>query len=174
MGLNNIILSGSLMEDLYKNHLVEDSNPVPVNTIRPVHTGLQKTIQYLGKNKKQVCVLVNYGNDVYLPDTELNFLTSILQACKLNLGDVAIVNCHAQKISFKELTEQVMCKYLLVFGVEAATIGLPQMPLFNTTVVDDCHIVFAPAAEQLNNSQAASRPLKTKLWLCLKQMFNVQ
>jgi hypothetical protein len=172
MGLNHIKLPASLIAEIYKNHLIEDSTPRQY-VREPVNISQKKTIQYLGKNQKGVCLLVNYANEVYLPDNELNFLTSILQACKFNLGDVAIINCHQQKISFKELRGEIPCNYLLAFGVEAGSIGLDKTPLFTAGTIDDCSIVYSPAAEQLNDNSAESKLLKSKLWLCLKHLFSI-
>jgi len=173
MGLNDINLSPALIAGFYKNHLIESSIPGLSIPATVETASAKKPIQYLGKNQKAVCLLVNYSKDVYLPDNELNFLTAILQACKLNLGDVAIINFHQQKISFKELREQISCKYLLAFGVDAVSIGLTEIPLFTAEIVNDCNIVYSVAAEQLNNNHPESKVLKSKLWICLKQLFNV-
>ncbi len=170
MGLNDIALPASLIAGLYKKHLIESGTQVPAaavtNSVKE-----KKGIQYLGKNQKGVCLLVDYANEVYLPDDQLNFLTSILLACKLNLGDVAIINVHKQKISFDELRKQVSCNYLLIFGVDVSGIGLNEMPLFTSHIISNTNIVCSTAAEQLNNSDAESKLLKSKLWLCLKQLF---
>ena len=172
MDLNHINLPASLIADLYKNHLIEISNPETVQVI-PTDTNLKKNIQYLGKNKKGVCLLVSYAHDVYLPEGALNFLTTILQACKLNLGDTAIINCYHQKISFLDMKEQLSFHYLLIFGVAPVQIGLHEIPLFSIATDSDCNIVYSPAAEQLNNSDPESKMLKSKLWVCLKQLFGI-
>jgi hypothetical protein len=172
MGLNHINMPASLIAGLYKTCLVE-GDTAPAVTIAPDNKIHKKGIQYLGKNQKGVCVLVDYTKDVYLPDEQLHFLTTILQACRLNLGDVAIVNFRQHPVSFEKLREQVPCNYLLIFGVEPAKLGLEEMPLFTTCSVHDCNIVHSPAAEQLNNNNPDSKLLKSKLWLCLKQLFTI-
>ncbi|MEP6746375.1 MAG: hypothetical protein ABJB86_01545 [Bacteroidota bacterium] len=172
MDLNHITLPASLIADIYKNHLIESDQPaLPATT--PVNVNKKKPIQFLGKNQKGICLLVNYKNDVYLPDNELNFLTSILQACKLNLGDVAIINCYQQKISFTELTDEIHCKCMLIFGVEAESIGLNKAALFIAETINNCSIIYSPSAEQLNDNSAESKVLKSKLWICLKQLFSI-
>ena len=173
MGLNELSLPASLMVDFYKYHLLETTAIAPVVAAVPQSTVTKKGIQYLGKNQKGICLLVNYPKDVYLPDDQLHFLTNILQACRLNLGDVAIVNHYREKISFEELCKQLECHYLLAFGVAATTIGLEEIPLFTAQPVNECYIVLSPAAEELNNNSPESKLLKTRLWLCLKQLFNV-
>ncbi len=173
MGLNELSLPASLMADFYKYHLMEPVAERTGKSTQPNTAGTKKGIQYLGKNQKNICLLLSYPNDVYLPDDQLNFLTNILQACRLNLGDVAIVNHHRAPVGFKELQQQLDCRYLLVFGVAPAAIGLEESPLFNARTVNNCNIVFSPAAEQLNNNEAESKLLKSRLWMCLKQLFNV-
>jgi len=130
-------------------------------------------IQFLGQNQKNVCLLVDYPNDVHLPDNQLNFLTSILQACKLNLGDVAIINCHRQPVSFTVIAEQLSCQSLLIFGIAASSIGLADMPLFTIQEAGNCKVLCAEAVDSLNTASAESKLLKSRLWTCLKQLFGV-
>jgi hypothetical protein len=173
MDLNHIQLPPSLLAGFYKNHLIESADLKPIAPAAPENIHTIKGIQYLGKNQKGICILVGYTKDVYLPDDQLNFLTSILQACRLNLGDVAIINQYREKISFAELRKQLTCNYLLVFGVDLSIPGLSEMPLFSMQHIDGCSVVHSPAAEQLNNNNPESKMLKSKLWASLKQMFNV-
>ena len=177
MDLNDMELPALLVTGFYKNHLVEEKAPnaavAAVAAVTPQTNGIKKSIQHLGKNQKGIGILVAYSKDVYLPDDQLHFLTSILQACRLNLGDVAIVNHFREKISFEELRQQLGLKQLLVFGVDLPVLGLPDMPLFTATAINGCSVVPAPAAEQLNNNNPESKLLKSKLWLCLKELFNV-
>ena len=173
MGLNELSLPPSLIADFYKYHLMEPVTAGAEIKAIPAAAAGKKGIQYLGKNQKNICLLVNYANDVYLPDEQLNFLTNILQACRLNMGDVAIVNHHRAPIAFEALQQELHCRYLLVFGVAPAIIGFKEHPLFSAHTVNGCHIVLSPAAEQLNNNDPDSKTLKSQLWICLKQLFNV-
>ena len=178
MDLNNINLPSSLLTDFYKNHLIESSieSGVTKNEATTVSMAAAQTktgIQYLGKNQKGICIIVSYAKDVYLPDEQLNFLTTILQACQLNLGDVAIINNYRSKLSFEDIRKQITCNHLLIFGVNTRDIGLEEIPLFAIQNISDCNIVYSMAAEQLNSKDAESKILKSKLWGCLKKMFNV-
>ena len=54
----------------------------------------------------------------FLPDKELNFLTSILTACKLSLADIAIVNQYTNKQgNMQETLEKLEARQVLLFGV---------------------------------------------------------
>ncbi len=176
--LNHIQLPASLIAEIYKNHLVEKDRPKPSHRqpAQPEKVVTERTaaaIQYLGQNQKAICLLVCYPNDVHIPDNQLNFLTSILQACKLNLGDVAIVNCHQQAVSIQALSQELGCRVLLIFGVACSSIALPEFPLFSIQTVETCEVVCSPAVDNLNNGTAASKLLKSRLWTCLKQLFAV-
>jgi hypothetical protein len=168
MGINEIELPASLVVELYRNSLINETGPAAPVLQKKEN---KKNIQFLGKNQQNVCLLVNYEKEVYLPDDQLNFLTTILQACKLNLADVAIVNYQLQKISFQDLKTQLGCTCLLVFGIDTTAIGLKKMPAFTAEKIMDCTVVLSPEIEQLNNNSAEGKLLKSKLWLCLKQLF---
>jgi hypothetical protein len=170
MGFEKTELPVFLIAGLYKNSLIAGDDAVTAVLPKKQQPN---TIQYLGENKKNLCLLVKYENDVYLPDSELNFLVSILQACKLNLGDVAIVNYHLQKKSFEQIREQINCDYLLVFGIDITQLGLKQMAPFTAQIKDGCSIIVSPATNELNNNSPEAKLLKSKLWLCLKHLFEI-
>jgi hypothetical protein len=175
--LNHIHLPASLVAGIYKNHLVETERLSQTERLtekkKPSAKPAPGVYQYLGQNQKGICLLVDYANDVHLPGSQLDFLTSILQACKLNLGDVAIVNCGRQQVSFPTLTNQLACSHLLIFGVTPGAIGLDDIPMFSIQKEGSCHLLYSPAAENLNNASVESKLLKSKLWLCLKEMFAI-
>jgi hypothetical protein len=180
MTLNDIQLPAHVIAGLYKHLLVEESPanasaalvaPAEPVAVKPA-TAAKKPIQFLGKNQKNIALLVNYADYVYLPEEQLNFLTAILQACKMNMGDVAIVNQHTQPYSFNQLKEQLGCTHLLLFGIEASAVGLQPVAAFTSHQVNDCHIVYCPVLDLFTND-ADGKLLKSKLWLCLKQLFNI-
>ena len=173
MDLNHIELPSSLLADFYKKHLIESAPAYMPASAQAKKKTEKKEIQYLGENQKGVCLLVSYDKDVYLPDEQLKFLTSILQACSLNLGDVAIVNYFRENKTFEELRGKLAFNYLLVFGVEPSILGLTGIQLFTLQHVNDCKVVYSAAPELLNNNTADGKLLKSKLWTCLKQMFAV-
>ncbi|MBS1563778.1 MAG: hypothetical protein JST39_05285, partial [Bacteroidetes bacterium] len=129
--------------------------------------------QYLGKNLQRISILVKSPKEAYLPENELSFLTAILQACRLNLGDVAIVNHARQPMSVQDLREQLESRFILVFGVPLSEPELAKQPSFVPLALDGCSVVLAPPLSQLNNASAEAKQLKSKLWICLKQLFNV-
>ncbi len=116
MGLNDIKLPASLIADLYKSSLIETKETInglqtkevlTEKDISPAHKG----ITALGNNQKNILIVVDYNDAVHLPDAELNFLTGILGACKLSVGDVAIVNYKKhQSSTYKDITDHFKSK----------------------------------------------------------------
>ena len=90
MSLNTIEFSKRNIADLYKNNLVELSGNNPPGPV------FQDQVQwkYLGENRKNTLIVVNYPDAVHIPDKQLSFLINLLSACKLNLGDTAVLNFH--------------------------------------------------------------------------------
>lgn len=118
--------------------------------------------------------MVSEKDAVYLKDESLNFLSAILGACKLNLGDVAIVNCHTEAVTYPLLQEKLQPGFLLLFGVNARDVQLPfTIPHYQIQRYDNCQILLAPALESMLGTSQEAKLEKSKLWLCLKKMFNV-
>lgn len=163
-------LAPALLVGLYEKDLVKEPTVAAPAGERKTDS---REIGFLGKNARGIVVLVRYENDVYLPEPQLQFLTSILAACQLNLGDVAIINTAKQPVAPTSIAAQFQPKFLLGFGIDASAIGYPESALLSTCHLDGMQVVWSPAAETLNGSGAESKALKSKLWLCLKAMFNV-
>jgi hypothetical protein len=176
MSFQTLLLSHSLIANLYKkNILISEEHSLSVNTVsheQSVTTQKNTTTPSLGGNRKKVSIVVGYPGRAYLPDDSLQFLTAILQACKLTLDDVAIINHYGQDFSFKHLQETFDCHFLLIFGVDETQLSLPPTSHFLITNIENCRLITAPALDAMNHPSEAAKLLKSKLWLCLKQVFN--
>jgi hypothetical protein len=151
MSLNQIQLNNQLLTGLYSSVLIETNA-----TIMPIQTD----VKYLGKNEKCILVLIN---------NELNFLTSILSACKLSLADVAIVNVHSLNNS-ETVIDNIECKNVLLFGVEPLSMGLPiHFPHFQLQQFNKRTYLSAPPLSQIENN----KEVKLNLWNNLKKMFSI-
>ncbi len=128
-------------------------------------------LKILGKNAKNILILVKNANCPYLPDQELNFLTSVLSACKLSLADIALVNAlsiDATQIS--EAVHQLGARHILAFEMEPLELGLPfHFPEFQVQEFDKRSYLHAPSLAQLESDLN----LKKELWTSLKKMFNL-
>jgi hypothetical protein len=138
---------------------------------QPAHPPIYK---FLGNNHRKVALLVHSPGSAFLPDNQLAFLTKILEACRMTIADVAIVNHAATPVTITALRQQLSPAIVLLFGMEPVAIRLPiNFPVFKLQTYDQCTYLSAPALDQLVLPSAESQLLKSKLWVCLKTMFNV-
>lgn len=166
MDINNIQLTPATVTALYKNSLyIEESR-------KEEKVKEEKAVfKHLGQNNKKIVLLVSYSDAVFLPDKQLEFLTSILTACRLSLADVAIINsANAGDISYKSLSKELQMQYAILFGVNPSSLSLPvDFPAYQVQAFSNCTYLHSDSLEAL----AADKELKTKLWLCLKKIFGV-
>src|ERR1700761_3571638 len=130
MSINNVQLSSFVVDELFKNNLVVITSEViapgepgkiapdeaaPVETAARTAAPTPKTAapteapstgyKFLGGNKKNISILVNSPGSAFLPDNQLTFLPKILEACRMNIGDVAIINTASAPVSIGLLRE---------------------------------------------------------------------
>lgn len=146
------ILPAQLME-WYPNGIYlisEEGKPVPAKK------GLAKK-RYLALSREAV------------EGETLELLTGIIQACKIDLGDLHILQWD-NKEGYTSLMEKTGSVFVLLFGVEPADIDLPLVfPHFQTQSFAGATWVASPDLHILQND----RLMKSKLWLCLKQAFSI-
>ena len=130
--------------------------------------------KFLGNNRRKTTLLVHSPGSPFLPDNQLTFLTKILEACRMTLADVAIVNHAAAPVTIAAIKQQLQPKILLLFGLDPTAIRLPiNFPHFKQLSYDDCVYLSSPALDQLVPNTEESKLLKSKLWVCLKTIFDV-
>ena len=143
----------------------------PATIVSQVTTGPYK---FLGNNKRQISILVQSPGAAFLPDEELSVLTKMLEACKLNMGDVALVNHAVTAVNIDLLKQQLAPYIVLLFGLQPIGIELPiNFPQFKIQKYDQCTYLYSPSLEEMVAPTEASKLIKTKLWLCLKELFTV-
>jgi len=130
---------------------------------------------YLGNNEKQIAILVNDETAPIIREEWLQFISNILSACKLNLGDVAIINLHNQSTTYEHLQQKLNTKYCIVFTQALQKINLPFIiPAYQIKEFNGC--TYFPA-EPLENYLVAnaqkSNQAKRNLWNGLKSMFHI-
>jgi hypothetical protein len=161
--------------------LVPSPAKTPTPTVTPQTPTAQAPIKYLGNNRRHITLLVHSPGSPFLPDNQLAFLTKILEACRLTLADIAIVNNAAAEtniaatpITISDIRRQLTPRTILLFGLEPSTLRLPiNFPPFKTLDYDGCTYLSAPGLEQLVSNTEESKLLKSKLWVCLKTIFDV-
>jgi hypothetical protein len=175
MNDEKIQLPGFLIADLYKNSLViTGDEPVAEKKIPKAKGQAIDRQWYLGSNLQKITLLVNEKEAVYLQDDSLQFLSNILGACKLNLGDVAIVNYHNDQVDYTSIKEKLSPNYLLLFGVTAQQVQLSfTVPHYQVQKYDGCQFLLAPPLDTMLGNTQEAKLEKSKLWLSLKKMFNI-
>jgi hypothetical protein len=181
MSLNNISFSSQLIADLYRHTLVGDTasavpqpvKPTPAAKAAPVEMAEQvkAPTPFLGKNGKQILIIVDKPNIPFLPDGELEFLAKILTACQLSLADVAIVNWHRlPQPDAEALAAEFQARAIILFAIAPALFGLsPTTPMYTVQGLGNRQFAVAPALGEIEKSREA----KQQLWMALKQLFNV-
>jgi hypothetical protein len=175
MSLNDLRLPDLLISDLYKNVIVQsiEEQKVRDSTIDKSPTGKRGGLTFLGENRSQIAILVDYASEVYLPEGELQFLANILNACKLNLADIAIVNTSKQVLNITLLSNALHSKKIVCFGEATGKIPGDEIPYFEIGRLEGMDVLKAPSLEELNQQNDKGKLLKSRLWLCLRELFAV-
>lgn len=160
MSLNDITLSTRNLADLYPSSLIEQ-----------VAGGQNEKIKFLGKNEKNILVILSKENVAFIEEDELNFLSTVLSACRLSLADVAIVNLkQTPGADYRIFQNQLKSKTILLFDVETQIIDLPfNFPFFQVQQFEQATYLSAPSLANIEKEKA----LKTQLWTGLKNIFRL-
>lgn len=166
MSLDNIQLPPIVLQELFKHSLI-DYKTEKKSEEKPVLKGFST----LGNNRSHILIIVESDKTLYLPDEQLNFLLGILAACNLTMEDVAILNINQNKtVTYKSLTNELKSEKVFLFGVNPVQIELPlDFPNYQIQQYNNQTYLTAPTLSQFQDNKAE----KTKLWNCLKQIFNI-
>ncbi len=166
MSLDNFQLPPFLISELFKNFLVVIDNQGLTTEISNI-----PEILYLGKNEKNILLIVQDENAVFLPDNDLNFLIDILKACKFSLSDTALINFHQNKeINYQSLLDKFHPEFILLFGIEPKELDFPlQFPHFQVQQYNNQTYFSAPSL----NKFESDTDLKKLLWAGLQKLFSL-
>jgi hypothetical protein len=164
MSLDNIHLSGTVTASLYTNVLMD------VKSI-----GNQEAVyKFLGNNQKQLTFVVRTNDGVFIADKHLSFISKLLEACKMSIADIAIVNHAKTPVNVHLLKKQLEPRILILFGLESVDIKLPfNFPQFKTQIYDGCTYLCVPSLNEIDADTQESKLLKSKLWVCLRNLFDI-
>src|SRR6476469_2598845 len=116
MSLNDIKLTNNQVAALYQSVLIE---PFAKDVPDP------KPLSFLGGNLQNILIVVNKESAAFLTDTEFEFLTNILSACKLSIADVAIINWSNNTYdSYNKILEELKSKKVILFDLDPLEFGL--------------------------------------------------
>ncbi|ANI89026.1 hypothetical protein A9P82_06800 [Arachidicoccus ginsenosidimutans] len=175
-------LPGFIFTQLYKNDLVIiEPKEKLVRAVEIPSKGKEinptqnvNKLQWLGNNQRNISILVEDAENVFIGENELQFLSNILAACKFNIGDVSIINLAKTPASFNQIIEDANSKFVLFFGVNAEKISLPQHDnLFEIKTIHKVQILNAPSLQSMMQNTPDAKTFKGKLWNALKVMFQL-
>jgi hypothetical protein len=131
-------------------------------------------VKYLGDHLKKVMVIVNDPSAVHLNETDLGLLSSILNACKLTLADIALINVAQQPLSLHEMLTTLPSQFVLAFELNsnALKIKLPTA-LYKPIVLGEAQILFSNGLQTMQGADQIAKLEKGKLWNALKLLFKL-
>ena len=104
----------------------------------------------------------------------MEFLTSVLSACRLGLEDIALVNIIRNDKTFADITTELQPRQMILFGIKPSMVQLPfTIPEYQLQHYNNCTYLFAPDLNDLLATSGAAKEKKMKLWQSLKKMFGV-
>lgn len=167
MSIDNIQLPISLYQSLFKKSLVDLQTKFNRNGIHKKEAG----IDFLGGNEKNIVFVVKNGQHKFLNDSELKFLSGLIEACSITMGDIAIINFASHKdVTYKNLLSLLAPQRILCFGISSADIGLPfKIPYFQIQHFEETQYIFCPGLEQLQEDVDS----KKQLWISLQKIFKI-
>ncbi len=186
MSLDDIKLSPFLVKKLYENSLIDDGiSSVSIGNAKiakdeNLHVsenmdvtkkGNFESIKYLGKNAKNILILVYEEEHAFLGDDELSFLMNILNACAVSMQDVALVNAgNNADVVYENLNAQFEPCKIIFLGTEPQLLNFPvQIPQYKIQAYNNQQYLCAPSLEKLSSDKEE----KKKLWMVLKVMFGI-
>ena len=166
MSLENLQLPAIIIGDLYKKCIVNIEPVLQLTT-----TSVPVQINFLGGNASHITLIVDQPNATYIADDELSFLTGILTACNLTIGDIALINLNKRPaINYKDISAELMSETIILFGVLPEKISLPlHFPPFQIQRYNEQRYLQVPGLAILKED----RELKKQLWIALKTLFSI-
>jgi hypothetical protein len=136
--------------------------------------GDRQKVTWLGNFEKNILVFVSDESSLHLADPELDLLSKMLQAVKLSLADIALINTIKQPINWDTLLTELAAKTVIFFGVEPSSIGVPmRFPHFRVHRWNDASFLYSPSLAAINTSSADQNVLKKELWKALQEIFGL-
>ena len=166
MSLNDIELPAFIIQDLFQKTLVDLSGNEKKQTV-----SVNKELNFFGGNKQHIVLIVDNPDIAFVTDQQLTFLSGILNACKLTLEDIGLLNIASYPgISYKTISDAFTPRIIMLFGMSTDTIQLPfLMPEFQRQSYNNQLYLAAPSLQVLEND----KEMKRKLWTVLQQIFSL-
>jgi hypothetical protein len=201
MNENKTILPSSVLVSLFKDSLVLPENKInksiiqeqldslaadqeafakknKVDAPKPAEVEdaleLNLPLKYLGDHSKEIVVVVNDPASVYLNEPDFILLTSILNACRLTIADIALINLGNQNATLHQILNTLPSKLVIAFEVDSKTLKI-KLPtnFYKLTPLGESNLLFSKSLASMQGTDASAKQEKAKLWTVLKQIFQL-
>ena len=168
MSLDNIPLPAFIIQGLFHRTLVDLNHDEKSFDYAQDEKG---DLNFFGGNKQNIILLVNHQDVGFISDSQLTFLSGILNACKLTLEDIGLLNIASYPaISYKLISETFHPRIIMMFGISSEEIQLPfVMPEYQRQSYNSQIYLSIPNLQSLEEN----KELKRKLWMVLQQIFSL-
>lgn len=123
--------------------------------------------KYLGKNQKNILILVNDTVNEVSTDKGRELLRNIVKALQLTANDFALLNYAAYaSTGFEEFRNFFKSNLVFAFGVTPLHLGLGEQPVNEIIMQGAAQLIFSGNLDQLADDQAG----KKALWASLKKL----
>lgn len=138
----------------------------PISQAEPVKE-LAFDFKYLGKNQKQILILVNDSDNEVSTEQGRELLRKLVKAIELTANDFALVNyANYGEAKFQHFKAFFNCNLVLSFGVGANQLDLPEQALHQLGLLENTQFVFTHNLHDLDSDQLS----KKMLWGSLQQL----
>jgi len=126
-----------------------------------------RAFTYLGKNQKNVLILVNDATNDVSTESGRELLRNLVKALQMTANDFALLNVSRyEQLQFNELHSFFSCRLVLAFGVLPSHLGVADQPQHMISTQESVQFVFSGNLDQLSGDLEG----KKKLWGSLKQI----
>lgn len=123
--------------------------------------------KYLGKNQKNILILVNDSNNEVSTEQGRELLRKLVNAIALTAKDFALVNyANYQTATYTDFNDFFACKLVLAFGVSPQQLAVAAQPLHLLQQIGETKLVFTTNLHDLDSDPAS----KKVLWGSLQQL----
>lgn len=137
----------------------------PASTAKVEHAALD--FKYLGKNRRNILILVNDDQHEVSNETGRELLRKIVKSVNLTAEDFALLNYAKYRNSdFTQLKRFFNCNILFAFGVAPSQLSLPGHPQNTIVSEGEVRIVFTTELPVLSEDANG----KKALWGCLRNL----
>jgi hypothetical protein len=165
MSLEQLQLDPYLLAQMYDQPIIPEEHKA-----QPAVAKDLPKVKYLGENQKNIALLIQNESEAYLNEELFNLLANILNACKLGMQDVALINTsHYPGLTLADYKEAVAAKQCIIFAIPPASLGLPPMQTYLLETHSQVPVLYSDHLQQI----ATDKQLKGRLWQGLKQLFGI-